>query len=123
MFNDKNIWAIKIFRKEVILLRNILILLISTITIAPIYAACLIDDMDTACSLATLREPMNTSYSQDSHVPDFSENPNVRLNPRSNKVASQLRDFGQQSTDFSYNSSCQFGVCNQTGAPKLFNQR
>lgn len=87
------------------------------------HAGCLIDDLDTACSVATLREPMKTSYSQDSHVPDFSENPDVRLQPKQNKISSQLRDFGQQPSDFSYNSSCQFGVCNQTGAPKLFNQR
>ena len=85
--------------------------------------ACLIDELDTSCSLAGLREPMKTSFSQDSHVPDFSENPDVRLQPKQNKITTQLRDFGQKPTDFSYNSSCQFGVCNQTGAPKLFNQR
>ena len=104
-------------------MKKIFILLAITTFANQTYASCLIDDIDTACSLAGLREPLNTSYSQDSHVPDLSENPDVRLRPKTNKISSQLRDFGQQPTDFSYNSSCQFGVCNQTGAPKLFNQR
>lgn len=87
------------------------------------FASCLIDDIDTACSVAGLRAPLNNSFSQDSHTPDLSDNPDVKLKPPENKITSQLRDFGQQPSDFSYNSSCQFGVCNQTGAPKLFNQR
>ena len=44
------------------------------------YANCLIDDIGTACSIADFRKPMNTSFGQNSHVPDFSENPDVRLN-------------------------------------------
>ena len=104
-------------------MKKLFILLALIISSNQIFANCLIDDIGTACSLATIREPLNTSYSQSSHVPDISENPDVRLNPQKNKVSSQLRNFGQQASDFSYNSSCQFGVCNQTGAPKLFNQR
>ena len=88
-----------------------------------VHANCLIDDIGTACNIADFRKPMNTSFGQDTHVPDFSENPNVRLNPQENKITKQLRNFGQSPSDFSYNSNCQFGVCMDTGAPKLFNQR
>ena len=72
------------------------------------YANCLIDDIGTACSIADFRKPMNTSFGQNSHVPDFSENPDVRLNPQENKITKQLRNFGQAPSDFSYNSNCFF---------------
>ena len=88
-----------------------------------VQANCLIDDIGTACSIADFRKPMNTSFGQNSHVPNFSKNPNVRLNPPENKITKQLRNFGQSPSDFSYNASCQFGVCMDTGSPKLFNQR
>ena len=66
---------------------------------------------------------MSTSYGKDSQVRNYSETPETNLNPKENHITKQLRNFGQSQSDFSYNSSCQFGVCMNTGAPQLFNQR
>lgn len=104
-------------------MKKYIILLSVILTASSSYASCLIDDIGTACNISEFRKPLNTSFSQNSHVPDFSDSPDVRLNPPENKITQQLRNFGQAESDFSYNSSCQFGVCMQTGAPQLFNQR
>ena len=42
---------------------------------------------------------------------------------RNYKEQAPLRDYRQNKNDFSYNASCQFGFCNQTGTPQLFQQR
>ncbi len=55
---------------------------------------------------------------------EFSSTPEARLNPAKVKAPeTELRNFRQVQDDYSYNSSCQFGVCNQTGAPQLFQHR
>ena len=87
------------------------------------YSSCLIDDIGTACNISEFRKPLNTSYGRGSQIQNYSDSPETQLNPRENTVTKQLRNFGQSQSDFSYNSSCQFGVCMDTGAPQLFSQR
>ena len=87
------------------------------------YSSCLIDDIGTACDISEFRKPMNTSYGRGSQIQIYSDSPETNLNPKENKLTKQLRNFGQSQSDFSYNSSCQFGVCMDTGAPQLFSQR
>lgn len=90
------------------------------------YATCSIENLDTACSIAEFQQPqpMQRTYSPKSTIKEFAGSPEVRLKPSQNNEPTQnLRDFGPQPADYSYNTSCQFGVCNPSGAPQLFEQR
>ncbi len=90
------------------------------------YAACPIDGSATSCSIAEFQQqqPMQRTYSQKSTIKEFAGSPEARLKPSQNEEPSKnLRDFGPQPADYSYNTSCQFGVCNSTGTPQLFEQR
>lgn len=102
------------------------ILPILILTSLPSYATCSIENLDTACSIAEFQQPqpMQRTYSPKSTIKEFAGSPEVRLKPSQNNEPTQnLRDFGPQPADYSYNTSCQFGVCNPSGAPQLFEQR
>lgn len=99
-----------------------LLILSFILTSIPAFAVCSIDG--TACVAQFSREPMHQTYAPKSNIKEFSGTPEARLNPaRVNAPNTELRNFRQVPDDYSYNSSCQFGVCNQTGAPQLFQQR
>ena len=92
----------------------------------PVYSACLIDGSSTSCSIAEFQQqqPMQRTYSPKSSIKEFAGSPEARLKPSQNDEPSKnLRDFGPQPADYSYNTSCQFGVCNPTGTPQLFEER
>ena len=92
----------------------------------PVYSACLIDGSSTSCSIAGFQQqqPMQRTYSPKSSIKEFAGSPEARLKPSQNDEPSKnLRDFGPQPADYSYNTSCQFGVCNPTGTPQLFEER
>ena len=98
------------------------ILLIST----SVFAACSIEDGATSCSIAGIQQPqpMQRTYLPASTIKEYSGTPEARLIPSQNNLPSkQLRDFGPQPVDYSYNTSCQFGVCNPSGVPQLFERR
>lgn len=101
------------------------IILSFLLTSLPTLAACSLDGENTACSIAQFsREPMQKTYAPNSNIKEFSGTPEARLNPAKVDAPSrELRNFRQVEEDYSYNSSCQFGVCNQTGAPQLFKQK
>ena len=90
------------------------------------FASCSIDSDATSCSIATFQQPipMQRTYSPQSTIKEYSETPETRLKPMQNDRPSRnLRDFGPQPADYSYNTSCQFGICNPSGAPQLFEDR
>ena len=90
------------------------------------YSACLIDGETTSCSIADIQQaqPMQRTYSPKSTIKEFAGSPEARLKPsQNNKPSQNLRDFGPQSVDYSYNTSCQFGICNPSGTPQLFEKR
>jgi hypothetical protein len=97
------------------------ILVLSLIFFAvPVYSACLVDG--NSCSIANFQS--ETEMSTQSKSSTFSPTPSADRDPlKEPTISKPLRGFGQQESDYSYNSSCQFGVCNQTGAPKLFPNR
>ncbi len=100
-----------------------IIILSFILTSLPTFAACPIDSKGAACIAQFSREPMQQTYAPNSNIKEFSGTPEARLNPaRVNAPTTELRNFRQVQDDYSYNSSCQFGVCNQTGAPQLFQQ-
>jgi hypothetical protein len=103
------------------------VVLLFVILISPLaFAACPLDGDITACSIAEIQQPqpMQRSYSPKSTIKEFAGSPEARLKPSQNNRPSQnLRDFGPQQADYSYNTSCQFGVCNPSGAPQLFENR
>lgn len=91
-----------------------------------VFAACSIDGITDACSIAEIQQPqpLQRTYAPASTIKEFSGTPEARLKPSQNNLPSrQLRDFGPQSADYSYNTSCQFGICNPSGVPQLFETR
>ena len=91
---------------------------------SPVFASCPVDGTETACSIAQIREPMMPTYQTDSMINEFADSPEARLAPANNNaVESQLRDFRPQNKDYSYNSSCQFGMCLQDRSDTLFQNR
>lgn len=99
-----------------------LLLLTSSISLA----SCPIDGSEAACSVANFQQqqPMQRTYSPKSTIKEFAGSPEARLKPsQNNEPSKNLRDFGPQPADYSYNTSCQFGVCNPSGTPQLFEQR
>ena len=123
-----------------------LLFLFFALLILPAYSACPIDGDASFCSIADAVKFPSTSIdngidtnvgsksdgvmrvpelSRPSVLPKdtaFSRN-NVELEERNYKNQTPLRTFRQTNRDFSYNASCQFGFCSQTGTPQLFQQR
>ena len=90
------------------------------------YGACPIDGTGTACSIAGVQtsQPMERINFPSSSIKEFSGEPNDRMKQsQDEKPRKNLREFGAQTNDYSYNTSCQFGGCNTTGTPKLFEKR
>lgn len=107
-------------------MKNFLIISAIVLTSSFSYAACPIDGTATSCSIAEFQQqqPMQRTYSQKSTIKEFAGSPEARLKPSQNEEPSKnLREFGPQPADYSYNTSCQFGVCNSTGTPQLFEKR
>ena len=91
-----------------------------------VYGACPIDGTGTACSIAEIQssQPMERVNFPSSNIKEFSGEPDDRMKQsQDNKPRKNLREFGPQTNDYSYNTSCQFGVCSTTGTPKLFKKR
>ena len=106
-------------------MKNFLIVLSLSILIPTAYASCPIED-DASCSIAKLtRQQFKPTYAQNSIINDYSETPETRLNPANNPADIEgLQNFGNRPKNFSYNSDCQFGVCqNSSGVPQLFENR
>lgn len=105
-----------------------LLFLIAILSIIPAFASCPIDGNSSAC----IAEFQQTS------IPDVTQNPALLSTPAPANTFSatppiidtereigptkNLRNFGTTSQDYGYNSSCQFGVCMETGTPKTFRQ-
>ena len=107
-------------------MKNLLLFLSLISTSNILFASCPINDEITSCSIATFQQPvpMQRTYSQQSSIKDYSDEPETRLKPTQNDRPSRnLRDFGPQPADYSYNTSCLFGICNPTGTPELFKNR
>ena len=104
--------------------KYLIIAVILTTTSA--YASCPIDGITESCSIAEIQtpQPLHRTYAPASSIKEFSDTPEARLKPAQNdKPSRQLRDFGPQTADYSYNTSCQFGICNRSGTPQLFEKR
>ena len=99
------------------------LILVFMMTLIPALATCPIEEGVTSCSIAEFKE-INPTYSPSSNLKEFSETPEARLSPaKSNVREFKKRDFGVSNTDFSYDSSCQFGVCTDFGRDVLFQRR
>lgn len=107
-------------------MKYLVLLFTFILTSTYVNATCSIDGDTTACSVANIQQPqpMQRTYSPKSTIKEFAGSPETRLKPSINDEPSKnLRDFGPQTADYSYNTSCQFGVCNPSGAPRLFENR
>lgn len=96
------------------------------LTSISVQASCPIDGSTTSCSIAEFQQqqPMQRTYSPQSTIKEFSGSPEARLKPsQNNEPSKNLRNFGPQPADYSYNTSCQFGICNESGTPQLFEKR
>lgn len=89
----------------------------------PTYAMCSLDENATACTAQGLREEMSPTYNPQSNIKEFSGTPETRLNPIKRDTAENMqRSFAPSESNYSYNSSCQFGVCLQNRNTPLFQQ-
>ncbi len=97
------------------------ILLISATQIS--FATCPIDGNETVCSLPGFREKVSPVYNPSSNLKEFSGSPEARLHPLDRSdIRDQAQSFAPNQYDYSYNSSCQFGVCLQNRDTPLFQQ-
>lgn len=87
------------------------------------YAMCPVENGETVCSLPGYREQLTPTYNANPTINQFSGEPEARLTPiNKNEVHEQFRNFAPAESDYSYNSSCQFGVCMQNRSTPLFQQ-
>ena len=90
----------------------------------PVYAACPVEEGAMVCTLPGFREQLAPTYSQKTNISEFTDSPEVRLNPiQRDDIQEQTREFAPQESNYSYNSSCQFGVCMQNRIKPIFQQR
>lgn len=106
-------------------MKNILTLIVISISI-PVFAACPINGNGGAC-VAEFQQtgiPALKSVSPviEPAIPktNFSETPAMVNSNREYQAKKDLRSFPNTEQDYGYNSSCQFGVCMDTGTPKSF---
>ena len=101
------------------------LIIIALLFSVPAFTACSIED-GAACSIAQFkRERLKPTYAQNSIINDYSDTPETRLNPGRNPADEEgLQNFGNRTKNYSYNTDCQFGVCqNSSGVPHLFENR
>ena len=100
--------------------------LIVIIISCPVFASCPIDSEGGAC-VAEFQSGKIQDVIPPESVLSSPAKPKVFLGIKDNippeeeiESTKNLRDFGVNSNDYGYNSSCQFGVCPETGTPKNF---
>lgn len=119
-----------------------LLLLTSLLLALPVFAACPIGSAST-CSIANVAgspgigmndefDTANPAPFSGTSLPDLKEPSKItNFNPGGNTTNTpaasrdytpreSVQNFRQKESDYSYNSSCQFGVCKQTGTPPIF---
>ena len=102
-----------------------ILLLIFILTSFPAYASCPIDGISNSCVAeiqpVTLPPLQSSSPLPQKQLKLFTETPSTLDISREIKPA-KAREFSSNNTEYGYNSSCQFGVCMDTGTPKIFTQ-
>ena len=104
-------------------LYSIIVILALSAVHFPVLATCPIEEENESCSLAEFRQREFVPTFSAQPAIDYNDTPETRLKPSENLVQETLQEFGPKPADFSYNSSCQFGVCNTTGVDPLFLNR
>ena len=103
-------------------MKNLLLLIAFLITI-PAHATCSIEEGGSCKVAEVLRQPMQNTYQVSKPLVKEFGGTGKQLQPAKNDApAKQLRNFGPKQTDYSYSTSCQFGICNP-GGTKLFPNR
>lgn len=104
-------------------MKNLLIPAVLILFTIPAFSMCSIDEA-AVCTLPGFREQLTPTYSQKTNINEFADSPEVRLNPiNRDDIQIQTREFAPQESNYSYNSSCQFGVCMQNRAKPIFQQQ
>ena len=103
-----------------------LLFLIVILTAYPVFASCPVDIEGGAC-VAEIQPtkiqdivPPESMLSSPATPKKFT---GVKDNIPAQKeieATKNLRDFGANNRNYGYNSSCQFGICSDTGTPKNF---
>jgi len=103
-----------------------LIYIIVLLTSYPVLAACPIDGNTNACIAESQTLFQNTPqtlspklFSPNSAI-KFKDTPESAKNEQEILPEKNLQSFGVNNQDYGYNSSCQFGVCMDTGTPQNF---
>ena len=97
-----------------------------TVAVLPVFASCPIDTEGAACVAEFQSGKIQDVIPQESILSSPAK-PKEFLGVKDNtppeeeiEPAKEIRDFGPNSNDYGYNSSCQFGICPNTGTPKNF---
>ena len=99
------------------------LILFAMFLVMPAYAMCPVEDGAAVCSLPGFREQVSPIYNPKTNINEFSGTPEARLRPIDrSEIGQQIREFAPAESDYSYNSSCQFGVCMQNRSTPLFQQ-
>jgi hypothetical protein len=102
------------------------LLLIAILTSLPVFAACPIEGEGSACVAEFQETGIPGLISTPSVVApamptsNFSATPATVNSNREYEPKKETRIFGTTEQNYGYNSSCQFGVCMDTGTPKTF---
>ena len=97
-----------------------LIALTFILTLYPAYGACPINGDACIAEFPPIQlETAPNNISPPQPPKPFTGTPSTMDLSREIKPA-KIRDFGSNNTEYGYNSSCQFGVCMDTGTPKNF---
>ena len=102
--------------------KNLVMILFMVFNAGNCFAMCSVDDVS-ICTVSGFREQVSPIYAPKYNVSEFSASPEARLNPvdRSD-IGQQIREFAPTESNYSYNSSCQFGVCMKNRNTPLFQQ-
>ena len=103
---------------------KIFLLLIAILISYPVFASCPVGGNGDACiaDVETLLEaPLTTPIKVNSNsANNFKGVPNSVQKEQEIEPEKNLRKFGANGQNYGYNSSCQFGVCMETGTPQNF---
>ncbi|MCQ2738991.1 MAG: hypothetical protein MJ237_02050 [bacterium] len=95
-------------------------IIILTLIATPVIASCKIDD-GSACIANVRTSPDAVQTIRTSGPSGFSAD--IKTTRPADKKLTQkgTRAFRPNPTDYGYNTNCQFGICTDSGMPKVFN--
>ena len=109
-------------------MKKLFFILIVIVISYPTFASCPISDTSSACvaEFQSTGIPEIPAINPKLNIPAgskvFIKTPSTVESAREIQPRKNLRNSSGKSSDYGYNANCQFGVCQNSGMPKLFPQ-